>query len=117
MYERVAGLLGKSTTYSSELESVGALLLGSAWGGVHAADTLPAPASTLTCRVVNTASTDDGTNGVHWLACAEEAGQRYFNDSLGAVGASQRRAIERAQCLHCRGCRCACCGGGGDRRR
>ena len=95
MYEQVAGLLGRSTTYSSELESVGALLLGSAWGGVHAADTLPAPASTLTCRVVNTASTDDGTNGVHWLACAEEAGQRYFNDSLGAVGASQRRAIER----------------------
>ena len=95
MYDQVAGLLGKSTTYSSELESVGALLLGSAWGGVHAADTLPAPASTLTCRVVNTASTDDGTNGVHWLACAEEAGQRYFNDSLGAVGASQRRAIER----------------------
>ena len=62
---------------------------------MHAADTLPAPASTLTCRVVNTASTDDGTNGVHWLACAEQAGQRYFNDSLGAVGASQRRAIER----------------------
>jgi serine/threonine protein kinase len=53
LYEQVAGLLGKSTTYSSELESVGALLLGSAWGGVHAADTLPAPASTLTCRVVN----------------------------------------------------------------
>ena len=60
MYEQVAGLLGRSTTYSSELESIGALLLGSAWGGVHAADTLPAPASTLTCRVVNTASTDDG---------------------------------------------------------
>ena len=38
------------------------------------------------CRVVNTAETDDGTGGVHWLACAEEGGRRYFNDPLGEAG-------------------------------
>ena len=91
MHERIAGLLGRSTTYSSQIEDAGASLLGVAWGGVHAADTLPeAPAQQLTCRVVNTASTNDGTGGVHWMACVELNGQRYFNDSLGTAGKQQR---------------------------
>ena len=89
-------MIGRSTTYSSELESAGAALLGSAWGGVHAADTLPAgPSQTLMCRVVNTAETDDGTGGVHWLACAEEGGRRYFNDPLGTAGREQRAVLHR----------------------
>ena len=78
-------MLGRSTTYSTDIEDAGSALLGSAWGGVHAADTLPPAAHHLTCRVVNTASTDDGTNGVHWCACVEEGGRRYFNDPLGAA--------------------------------
>ena len=41
---------------SSEIEAVGAQLLGDMWGGVHASNTLPAqPAQSFTCRVCNTA--------------------------------------------------------------
>jgi hypothetical protein len=82
-------MIGRSTTFSSELESAGAALLGSAWGGVHAADTLPArPSQTLACRVVS-------TGGVHWLACAEEGGRRYFNDPLGTAGREQRAVLHQ----------------------
>jgi hypothetical protein len=88
-------MLGRSTTYSTDIEDAGSALLGSAWGGVHAADTLPPAAHHLTCRVVNTASTDDGTNGVHWCACVEEGGRRYFNDALGAAGRRQRADLAR----------------------
>ena len=81
---------------SSEIEAVGAQLLGDMWGGVHASNTLPTrPAQSLKCRVCNTAATDDGTGGVHWLACVEKDGQRYFNDSLGMAGAQQRRTLEQ----------------------
>ena len=31
---------------------------------------------------------------MHWLSCVEQNGQRYFNDSLGAIGAQQRSALE-----------------------
>ena len=89
-------MLGRSTTYASQIAEAGSILLGHAWGGVHAADTLPTqPAAALTCRVVNTASTDDGSGGVHWLACVEQNGQRYFNDPLGTAGAAQRSSLER----------------------
>ena len=72
------------------------MLLGDAWGGVHASNTLPPmPSQELACRVCNTAATDDGTGGVHWVACVEQDGQRYFNDSLGEVGAQQRSALEQ----------------------
>jgi len=89
-------MVGRSTTFSSDLETAGAALLGSAWGGVHAADTLPTmPSQTLMCRVVNTAETDDGSGGVHWLACAEEGGRRFFNDPLGTAGRKQRAVLHR----------------------
>ena len=41
-------------------------------------------------------NTDESTGrGVHWLAAMDVDGRRYFNDSLGMIGASQRRQLER----------------------
>ena len=92
MYQKYARLLGKRTTYASDIDRVGRQHFGPRWGGVLARDTLPPPGH-MRAYVVNT---DESTGrGVHWLAAMDVNGQRYFNDPLGMAGASQRRQLER----------------------
>ena len=92
MYQKYARLLGKRTTYASDIDRVGRQHFGARWGGVLARDTLPAPGH-MRFFVVNTdASTG---RGVHWLAAMDVDGQRHFNDPLGMIGADQRRQLER----------------------
>jgi hypothetical protein len=95
LYERIAKKLGRSTTYSSEIEKVGSQLLGSNWGGVHAADTLPPVSENFQCYVCNVATTTDGSGGIHWLACVDQGGKRYFNDPLGTAGKAQATTLRR----------------------
>eukprot|EP01047_Picozoa_sp_COSAG01_P057264 COSAG01_NODE_6599_length_3586_cov_264.457126_2_plen_88_part_00 len=60
-------------------------------GGVFARDTLPAIHSETRAYVVNTdhAPRPDGSGkGVHWVACLDMHGNRYFNDPLGHHHAS-----------------------------
>ena len=91
MYQKYARLLGKRTTYASNIDKVGRQHFGARWGGVVARDTMPAPGH-MRFFVVNTdASTG---RGVHWLAAMDVDGQRHFNDPLGMIGAKQRRELE-----------------------
>ena len=91
MYQKYARLLGKRTTYASNIDMVGRQHFGARWGGVVARDTMPAPGH-MRFFVVNTdASTG---RGVHWLAAMDVDGQRHFNDPLGMIGAKQRRELE-----------------------
>ena len=92
MYQKYARLLGKRTTYSSDIDRIGRQHFGPRWGGVLARDTLPPPGH-MRAYVVNTdASTG---RGVHWIAALDVNGQRHFNDPLGMAGAFQRRDLER----------------------
>ena len=94
MYEQFAALLGRGTTYQRDINRVGSRFFGRHWGGVHARDTMPRVATERrTAYIVNTDRA--GAPGVHWLAVLDHDGDRYMNDSLGGVGASQRRELER----------------------
>eukprot|EP01043_Picozoa_sp_COSAG02_P073004 COSAG02_NODE_14008_length_1322_cov_1.125920_1_plen_180_part_10 len=95
LYKQIAGKLGRSTTYSSEIEKVGSQLLGADWGGVHAADTLPPVSQKFQCYVCNVATTTDGSGGIHWLACVDQDGKRYFNDPLGTTGQAQATTLRQ----------------------
>ena len=91
MYQKYAHLLGKRTTYASDLNRVGRQHFGQRWGGVLARDTLPAPGH-MRVFVVNT---DESTGrGVHWIAAFDVDEKRHFNDPLGHVGAKQRLELE-----------------------
>ena len=91
MYQKYASLLGKRTTYASDIDRIGRQHFGPRWGGVLARDTLPEPGH-MRVFVVNT---DESTGrGVHWISAMDVQGKRYFNDSLGMAGASQRRQLE-----------------------
>ena len=92
MYQKYVRLLGKRTTYASDIDGVGRQHFGQRWGGVLARDNMPPPGH-MRVFVVNT---DESTGrGVHWIAAMDVQGKRYFNDSLGMAGASQRRQLER----------------------
>ena len=92
MYQKYARVLGKRTTYASDIDRVGKQHFGQRWGGVLARDNMPEPGH-MRVYVVNT---DKSTGrGVHWIAAMDVQGKRYFNDSLGMAGASQRRQLER----------------------
>ena len=92
MYQKYARLLGKRTTYASNIDRVGRQHFGARWGGVVARDTLPPPGH-MRFFVVNTDASTGG--GVHWLAAMDVGRQRHFNDPLGMIGADQRRQLER----------------------
>ena len=84
-------MLGRRTTYASDLDRVGRQQVGARWGGVLARDTMPPPGHMF--YVVNTDASTGG--GVHWIAAMDSGGQRHFNDPLGHIGKDQRHALEQ----------------------
>ena len=71
-------------------------MFGIQWGGVHARDTLPAVARTGRRGMI--ANTDASTGkGVHWIAVLDEDGTRAMSDPLGAVGKTQRSALDEIE--------------------
>ena len=80
---------------STTIDAEGRRLFGQHWGGVFARDTIPAISGAARAMIVNT---DKSTGrGVHWLACLDVDGKRYFNDPLGYYGKEQRADLETLQ--------------------
>jgi hypothetical protein len=101
---KYAGLLGRRTTYASDIDKVGRQHFGPHWGGVLARDNMTPPGH-MRAFVVNT---DESTGrGVHWLAALDVNEQRHFNDPLGgecaALTSCHFLSPWLVTCLHRRG--------------
>ena len=86
-------VLGRDTTYASQLDAVGREWFGRRWLGVYAQDTQP-PVARDGVGVANTGRAPPaGARVGHWVAYCDSGGRRAFSDPLGTVGRPQRSEL------------------------